>query len=166
MQDFNEATRVQIPGLVHLTRIGYTYFGKISEEDAGTIYDPDTNILLNVFKKKFGELNPGQEGLFNQTLQEIRQELDYNDLGKQFYKRLKSVSPIRLIDFDHIEKNDFHCTAEFTCKNGQDEFRPDITLFVNGLPLCFIEVKKPNNREGIVAERRRMYTSWVNSKDR
>ena len=50
MQDFNEATRVKIPGLVHLTRIGYTYFGKISEEDAGTIYDPDTNILLNVFK--------------------------------------------------------------------------------------------------------------------
>lgn len=157
MQDFNEATRVQIPGLVHLTRIGYTYFGKISEEDAGTVYDPDTNILIDVFKKKFGELNPGQEGLFNQTLQEIRQELDYNDLGKQFYKRLKAVSPIRLIDFDHIEKNDFHCTAEFTCKNGQDEFRPDITLFVNGLPLCFIEVKKPNNREGIVAERRRMY---------
>lgn len=92
MQDFNEATRVQIPGLVHLTRIGYTYFGKISEEDAGTIYDPDTNILLNVFKKKFGELIPGQEGLFNQTLQEIRQELDYNDLGKQFYKRLKVLT--------------------------------------------------------------------------
>lgn len=157
MKDFNEATRVQIPGLVHLTRIGYTYFGKISEEDAGIVYDPDTNILIEVFKKKFEELNPGQEGLFNQTLQEIRQELDYNDIGKQFYKRLKAISPTKLIDFDHIEKNDFHCTAEFTCKNGQDEFRPDITLFVNGLPLCFIEVKKPNNREGIVAERRRMY---------
>ncbi len=157
MQDFNEATRVQIPGLVHLTRIGYKYFGKISEEDAGTVYDPDTNILLEIFKKKFEDLNPGQEDKFYQTLQEIRQELDYNDLGKQFYKRLKSVSPIRLIDFEDITNNDFHCTAEFTCKNGQDEFRPDITLFVNGLPLCFIEVKKPNNREGIVAERRRMY---------
>ena len=157
MQDFNEATRVQIPGLVHLTRIGYTYFGKISEEDARTIYDPDTNILLDVFKKKFEDLNPGQEESFNQILQDIRQELDNDDLGKSFYKRLKAVSPVRLIDFDHIEENDFHCTAEFTCKNGQDEFRPDITLFVNGLPLCFIEVKKPNNREGIVAERRRMY---------
>lgn len=157
MQDFNEATRVQIPGLVHLTRIGYTYFGKISEEDAGTIYDPDTNILLGVFKKKFEDLNPGQEGMFNQTLQDIRQELGNDDIGKSFYKRLIAVSPVKLIDFDHIEENEFHCTAEFTCKNGQDEFRPDITLFVNGLPLCFIEVKKPNNREGIVAERRRMY---------
>lgn len=157
MKDFNEATRVQIPGLVHLTRLGYTYFGKISEEDAGVVYDPDTNILIEVFRKQFELLNPGQEGLFHQTLQDIKQELDYNDLGKQFYKRLKAVSPTKLIDFEHPENNTFHCTAEFTCKNGQDEFRPDITLFINGLPICFIEVKKPNNREGIVAERRRMY---------
>lgn len=157
MQDFGEATRVQIPGLVHLTRIGYTYFGKISEEDAGVVYDPDTNILLDVFKTQFEKLNPGQEATFHQTLQEIKQELDYNDIGKQFYKRLRSISPTRLIDYEHIENNTFHCTAEFTCKNGQEDFRPDITLFVNGLPLCFIEVKKPNNREGIVAERRRMY---------
>ena len=32
---FNEATRVQMPALVHLTRLGYTYFGKISEESVG-----------------------------------------------------------------------------------------------------------------------------------
>lgn len=157
MKDFNEATRVQIPGLVHLTRLGYTYFGKISEEDAGRIYDPETNILLEVFRSQFEKLNPNQVSTFNQTLQDIKQELDYNDLGKQFYKRLKSITPTRLIDFENVSNNVFHCTAEFTCKNGQDEFRPDITLFINGLPLCFIEVKKPNNREGIVAERRRMY---------
>ena len=38
----------------------------------------------------------------------------------------------------------------------EDEFRPDITLFVNGLPLVFIEVKKPNNIGGMVAEAERM----------
>lgn len=157
MKDFNEATRVQIPGLVHLTRIGYTYFGKISDETAGTVYDPDTNILLEVFKQQFEKLNPGKEELFYQTFQEIKQELDYDDLGKQFYKRLKAISPVKLIDFEKPGNNTFHCTAEFTCKNGQDEFRPDITLFINGLPLCFIEVKKPNNREGVTAEARRMY---------
>lgn len=105
MNDFNEATRVQIPGIVHLTRIGYTYFGKITEEDAGTIYDPDTNILLQVFKEQYEKLNPGLEGTFHQTLQEIRQELDYDDLGKQFYKRLKSVSPTKLIDYEYPENN-------------------------------------------------------------
>lgn len=153
---FSEATRVQMPALVHLTRLGYQYFGKISEEGAGTVYDPDTNILLDVFKSQFQKLNPGHEGEAEETLRQIRQELDNDDLGKSFYTRLKTVSPVRLIDFDHPEANTYHCTAEFTCKRDQDEFRPDITLFVNGLPLVFIEVKKPFNKDGMVAESERM----------
>ena len=153
---FNEATRVQMPALVHLTKLGYIYYGKISEETAGEVYDQDTNILIDVFRKKFAELNPERSGEALQVLREIRQELDNDDLGRAFYARLTSVSPVRLIDFENLDNNDYHCTAEFTCKNGQDEFRPDITLFVNGLPLVFIEVKKPNNKGGIVAESKRM----------
>ena len=156
MSKFNEATRVQMPAMVHLTRLGYKYFGKIHEASAGTVYDGDTNILLEVFKKKFGELNPGHKGEYLQVLRDIRKELNDDDLGRGFYKRLKSVSPVRLVDFENPKNNDFHFTAEFTCKNGQDEFRPDITLFVNGLPLCFVEVKKPNNHGGMVAESIRM----------
>ena len=156
MSKFNEATRVQMPAMVHLTRLGYKYFGKIHEATKGTVYDDDTNILLEVFKKKFGELNPGHEGEYLQVLRDIRKELNDDDLGRGFYQRLRSVSPVRLVDFENPKNNDFHFTAEFTCKNGQDEFRPDITLFVNGLPLCFVEVKKPNNHGGMVAESIRM----------
>ena len=152
----NEMTRVQMPAMVHLTRIGYTYFGKISEDMKGIVYDGDTNILLQIFEKQFKKLNPGLEGEYIQVLKDIKKELNDDDLGRGFYNRLKSVSPIKLIDFEDIKNNTFHFTAEFTCKNGQDEFRPDITLFVNGLPLCFIEVKKPNNHGGIVAESKRM----------
>lgn len=153
---FNEATRVQMPAMVHLTRIGYTYFGKVTEDMAGTIYDPDTNILINVFKEQFAKLNPAHKGEAEQMLKTIRQELDNDDLGHSFYKRLSSVSPIKLIDFENPQNNTYHFTAEFTCKRDQDEFRPDITLFVNGLPLVFIEVKKPNNHGGMVAESERM----------
>jgi type I restriction enzyme R subunit len=153
---FNEATRVQMPALVHLTRLGYQYFGKIHEEMAGTVYDPDTNILLQVFKDQFSKLNPQQEGNFEETLRTIKQELDNDDLGRSFYKRLTSISPFRLIDFNNPQNNQYHFTAEFTCKRDQDEFRPDITLFVNGLPLVFIEVKKPYNPGGMVAESERM----------
>ena len=53
---FNEATRVQMPAMVHLTRLGYKYFGKISEESAGSTYDSDTNILLEVFKSSLKKL--------------------------------------------------------------------------------------------------------------
>ena len=155
---FNEATRVQLTALVHLTRIGYTYVGKIPMGATG-YYDPDTNILTSIFERQFKTLNPvaAAKGITAEgILSEIRKELDDDDLGRQFYKRLTSVSPVRLVDFEHPENNTYHCTAEFTCKNGEDEFRPDITLFINGLPLVFIEVKKPNNAGGMVAESKRM----------
>ena len=156
MKQFSEATRVQMPAMVHLTRIGYTYFGKLSEDKNGTVYDGDTNILLPIFEQQFKKLNPGHEGEYLQVLKDIRKELNDDDLGRGFYNRLKAVSFIKLIDFDNIGNNTFHFTAEFTCKNGQDEFRPDITLFVNGMPLCFVEVKKPNNHGGMLAESARM----------
>lgn len=156
MSKFNEATRVQMPAMVHLTRLKYNYFGKISEEDAGKVYDPSTNILIAEFEKQFERLNPNSQITAKQMLQDIRNDLKNDDLGYAFYQKLKAVSPVKLIDYGTPSNNTFYFTAEFTCKNGQDEFRPDITLFVNGLPLVFIEVKKPNNSGGMVAESRRM----------
>ena len=102
MKQFSEATRVQMPAMVHLTRIGYTYFGKLSEDKNGTVYDSDTNILLQVFERQFKNLNPGHEGEFLQVLKDIRKELNDDDLGRGFYNRLKAVSPVKLIDFDNI----------------------------------------------------------------
>ncbi len=87
---FNEATRVQMPALVHLSRLGYSYFGKITEESAGKVFDPDTNILIDVFKSQFAKLNPEHEDEAEQALKDIRQELDNDDLGRSFYKRLTS----------------------------------------------------------------------------
>lgn len=153
---FNEATRVQMPALVHLTRLGYKYIGKISEEQANIFYQPETNILIDEFKKQFIKLNPKYKGSIDEVLEKIKQDLNNNDLGKEFYTKLVSESSIKLIDFKNIKNNSFCCTAEFTCKNGNEEFRPDITLFINGLPLVFIEVKRPNNQEGIIAESNRM----------
>ena len=152
----NEKTRVQMPAMVHLLRLGYKYVGKMYEENAGESYDSDTNILIDKFRAAFERLNPGKEKSWLSVFDDIKKELNDDDLGKQFYERLISISPYKLIDFDNPNNNDFYCTAEFTCKNGEDEFRPDITLFVNGLPLVFIEVKKTNNIGGMVAEANRM----------
>ena len=153
---YNEATRVQMPALVHLTRLGYNYIGKINEEQANIVYQPETNILIDVFKKQFIKLNPEYADQVDDTLENIKNELENNDLGKQFYKRLVSESPVKLIDFKNINNNSFCFTAEFTCKNGNEEFRPDITLFINGLPLVFIEVKRTNNQGGMLAESNRL----------
>ncbi len=36
---FNEAARVQMPAMVHLMQMGYSYFGEITEDMAGTVYE-------------------------------------------------------------------------------------------------------------------------------
>ena len=72
----NELTRVQLPAIIHLTRLGYKYFGKISEESAGTVFDADTNILRQVFIEQFAKLNPDNAGEAEQMLVTIKQELD------------------------------------------------------------------------------------------
>jgi type I restriction enzyme R subunit len=54
--------------------------------------------------------------------------------------------PLRYIDWKNAANNRFHVTAEFeVARTGvQDTCRPDIVLFVNGIPLAVIENKSPN----------------------
>lgn len=157
MKEFNEKTRVQVPAMVHLLRLGYQYYGKIDTSKANITYDPSTNILLDVFKEQFKKINPdSNKNDLDNTLFEIKDKLRNDDLGKSFYYDCLLSSSKKLIDFENIENNIFHFTAEFSCDNGYDSFRPDITLFINGLPLVLIEVKKPNNQNTLVEEQNRM----------
>lgn len=163
---FNEDTRVKIPGLIHLTRLGYTYF---SLKDTNYLLDPDTNIISNIFKKQLRQLNPdAPDEEIDSELQNITEELNFDDLGRAFFNRLigKGEGSFKLVDWNNFSNNAFHITTELTCKNGEDEFRPDITIFINGLPLAFVEVKKPNNQEGIKAERDRIHSRFKNQKFR
>lgn len=150
---FNENTRVQVPAALHLCKLGYTYLDNIC------VYDTRTNILTDIFLNAVKRLNPEMSGSEASMLySKIANIAANDDLGREFYLLLSANNGIKLIDFENTDNNDWHVTTEFTCENEdtEDEFRPDITCFVNGLPLAFIEVKKPNNREGILAERERI----------
>ena len=162
-KQFSEATRVQIPAILHLTRLGYEYLPRIDD------YDLKTNILLDVFKASVKRLNPNAtEQQINILLDTLVRIADNDDLGREFYQKINATSGLKVIDFDNPSNNVWHCTAEFTCKNldSGDSFRPDITCFVNGLPLAFIEVKIPNNKDGILAERNRMNQRMANKRFR
>ncbi len=155
MSDFNENTRVQVPAALHLCKLGYTY---LNDNDI-MVYDHKTNILPDVFLRSVKHINPNVSGEEISTLfSKIVNVSNNDDLGREFYAMLSSNSGIKLIDFENPENNEWHVTTEFTCHNDEtdDEFRPDITCFINGMPLAFIEVKKPNNHEGILAERDRI----------
>ena len=168
-KDFSELTRVQIPAALHLMRMGYTYLPRNGKEIAER--DPDTNILVSVFKEQFLTFNNYlTDEDFERELANIKLELDQNDLGRSFFKRLQGQEGAVYIDWENPETNTFHLALEVTCQNGQDEFRPDIVVFINGLPLSYIEVKQPNairdGKTGIQSEQDRTRYRFENRKFR
>ncbi len=156
-KEFTENTRVQVPAALHLCRLGYTYLSAIKDDD----FDDKTNILKKIFIKSVCHINKDKdltEAQAESLLNDLIRISANDDLGREFYQHLSTNSGIKLIDFDHPEENEWHVTTEFTCEDREsgDNFRPDITCFINGIPVCIIEVKKPNNRDGILAERDRI----------
>jgi len=159
---FNENTRVKIPAILHLCRLGFNYLSLSKAK-----WDENTNIFTDIFNESLTRINDGiEKDDIKREYEKISLALDNEDLGQEFYKMLTATSGIKLIDFQNFEKNSFHVVTELPCKNGDDEFRPDITLLINGMPLAFIEVKKPNNREGVLAERNRINARFKNEKFR
>jgi type I restriction enzyme, R subunit len=159
---FNENTRVKIPAILHLCRLGYQYLSLSNAKR-----DASTNIFTDIFAESIRGINPNLEtNDIKRLLEDITLVLDNEDLGKAFYEMLTRTSGTRLIDFNDLNKNSFHVVTELTYKNGEDEFRPDITILVNGMPLTFIEVKKPNNQDGVLAERDRINRRFKNRKFR
>lgn len=162
MTTFNEDSRVKIPALLHLTRLGYEYLPLKQAQ-----WDKRDNIFTDIFDAALARINSGiASSDIKRQLDEIHLELQNDDLGKAFHKRLTARSGLRLIDFDDLGNNSFHVVTELPCENGDDNFRPDITLLINGLPLALVEVKKRMNPGGILEERRRMDRRHANRKFR
>ncbi|AFX89667.1 type I restriction endonuclease [Helicobacter pylori] len=151
----NEITRVQVPALMHLAKLGYDFIPTNSKPNLDTA----TNILINSFTQAFGRLNPTKNA--QDSLDEMKKRLNYDDLGKSFYEYLLK-SENQIIDFDNPNNNLYEMMAELPYKS----FRPDITLFINGLPLMNIEVKQPYAGQGIKEERDRHIKRYKNPKNK
>jgi len=159
---FNEDSRVKIPTILHLVRLGYSYLSL-----SGQSWDEATNIFTNIFKDSIKRINPElTDDDASRLYNEIALCLENEDLGKAFYEKLINRSGTRLVDFENFDNNSFHVATELSYKKDDEEFRPDIILLINGMPLVFIEVKKPNNQDGILAERKRIQTRFQNKKFR
>lgn len=159
---FNEDSRVKIPTILHLVRLGYEYLSL-----KNNFWDESTNIFTDIFNKNIKRLNPDfSDGDVKRLYDEVSLCLENEDLGKAFYEKITAKSGTRIIDFENFENNTFNVVTELTYKKDDEEFRPDIILLINGIPLVFIEVKKPNNQDGILAEHKRIQTRFENKKFR
>ena len=66
---------------------------------------------------------------------------------KYFHKAEECSSIVKLIDYTKIENNTFEVVNQFTFIEGSNNRRPDIILFINGLPLVLMELKSPSKDE-------------------
>ena len=79
---------------------------------------------------------------------------DLLTLGKSLEQSIdgdKKSYTLHYIDWEHPDRNLFHVTEEYAVMRAgsKDHYRPDIVLFVNGIPFCIIECKRPDMKESL-----------------
>ena len=157
----------QLPALQMLIKMGYTY---ISPEEALQLREGrKTNVLLrDILKSQLQKINKieykGQTHDFSDSnvelaineLKELPMHLGFINANQHFYDLItlgksfeqtifgdrKSFS-FKYIDWENPENNTFHVSEEFavTRSHRSDTYRPDIVLFINGIPMVVIECK-------------------------
>ena len=164
---YNEENISQKPAIEVLENLGYKY---ISPQKAESLRGNLYNVLLkDILREKLIELNSYEyrsevykfsEKNIEKAIEDLDEPLtdglvktnekiyDSLMLGRSYPEFLPDGSiksfTIQYIDWDNIENNDFHVVEEFTVEreDGQDTIRPDIVLFVNGIPFGVIECKR------------------------
>lgn len=164
-----EVNASQKPAIELLQSMGYTYISpEDCEKQRGSRYHV---ILKDILRGQLRKLNrytyAGAENEFSaanieRSMDELDEPLidglvrtsekiyDVLLLGKSYPENVgggKSLSfNLKYIDWEHPENNLFHVTEEFTVES-QDKLhnaRPDIVLFINGIPFAVIECKAPH----------------------
>lgn len=171
---FKEDHISQVPALQLLVNLGYAYLAP--EEALNARGGKTSNVILEgILEKQLRQINTilykgGEYPFSNNNITNaisaiknipydglIRTNEKIYDLlllGKSFEETIlgntKSFD-LKFIDWENIDKNVFHVTEEFEVmqSDGKAHRRPDIVLFVNGIPFAVIECKRPDSKEPI-----------------
>ena len=169
MNHFNEDNTAQIPALKLLINLGYQYL--TPSEALQMREDRESNVLLtSILREQLKKINtikigskqadfsdanieraihslkdiPLAEGLVNASNCAYNL-LRFGNALEQSIDGDKKSHTIQYIDWGKPENNVFHITEEFSVmRTGRkDTYRPDLVLFINGIPLAIIESKSP-----------------------
>lgn len=166
LPDEHELTQSQIPAITLLQKLGYTYLpvAEAMRQRGG----PAGVLLTDILLEQLNRLNTVERGGIQQpfdepTLFKAIERLrgvgvgqgpqkaaeDVHDLlrlGESFPVTIdgdKKSHSIRYIDWDHPDQNVYHIAAEqeVTRVTALDSYRPDLILYVNGIPFAVMECK-------------------------
>ena len=169
--NFDETKQSQLPFVEMLINMGYRYISvsEVSKERGG---DTAKFILRDTAIKKLSEINEYEHGgeihrFSEKSIVEAVDELEniqfegLIDTSRKIYSMIMPTSGgktirvyhngkntsknFRFIDFNNPENNDFAVTVEFEA-TGKKNIRPDIVVFVNGIPFSIIENKKASEK--------------------
>ena len=172
---FKEDHISQIPALQTLIKLGFQY---LSPEEALKLRGEKTSTVLleTILKTQLEKINrihykgntypfsesniqAGIQALKDVPLQEgfihaSQYVYDLLTLGKALEQSIegdKKSFTLKYIDWEHPENNVYHVTEEYSVLRTarSDHYRPDIVLFVNGIPLIIIECKRPDIKESL-----------------
>lgn len=167
MPTIDERSTSQIPALEVLQRLGYEY---LSPEKGNRMRDNLHDVLLRpVLEEQLKKLNSYEyqgktysfsDSNIHQAIRDLDEPLTsglvqaneaiYDTLinGRSYTEFLpdgsKKSFSMRFVDWEQIENNVFHVVEEFEVEreDGRGTIRPDIVLFVNGIPFAVIECKR------------------------
>ena len=164
---FNEDTLSEKPAIEQLLRLGYEFMpGEKLDPQEGEDCERASRrdvILVDRLRRKLKELNKDANELsIEKAIRQITnmQGVSLMEENKAFHRALVSnisidqeggagrrAVTIKFIDFDEPVNNDFLAVNQFWVKGPKLSDRPDIVLFINGMPLAVIECKSPVARE-------------------
>ena len=133
-------------------------------------------VLVERLKEAIDKLNPtipdeAKERAIKQILRTESSKLVTNnknfhnylvngvDVEYRYEGRIKG-DIVKIFDFENPENNDFLAVNQFTVIEGSHNRRPDIVLFVNGLPLAVIELKNPADEEATIGSAYRQLQTY------
>lgn len=161
MSQSPEKIGVELPAIIWLIKLGYTHLpGKKVKVEHRHL----APVLDDVLQARLLTLNPwlaSAPGGISAALIELRKRVNEELLpaNKAFWEQVVHRSDIqvkdvegkprsvRFFDASNAANNDFHVVDQYVGRNADgDIFRPDLLLFVNGLPLAIIECKASHHR--------------------
>ena len=154
-----ERAAVQNPFIRYAVEAGWTY---LSPEEALRLRGGPQHVLLRpIFVEMVERLNPHVDAARAEDLarrvERVAPRIEGNLDAWEYLKGLKTVfvpeekreRNVRLVDAEHWDQNRFHVTDELPFTNGTHRIRPDVVLFVNGVPVLLVETKSAYQQEGI-----------------
>lgn len=161
----NEMTLVEIPATEYFKSLGYDYIDGCKLTPEYGERDSLSEVILNKrMKSSLKKLNPWisdenadkvirkisvVDGLGTGLLEINEKIYDYivnlELTVKQFINSKEETKTVKLIEFDKdkIYNNDFLIARQLVVKGPQETIRPDIVVFINGMPIAVLECKSP-----------------------